>query len=189
MIAQNTSFFIINPPGGRLGPQVRGKWLFFGESAKVNELMPTIDALVESGELQGALISRKPMDEDPFPHKDHVLCIYTTDDQAEIENARRLMVEKLGLAPALWKSDAQTFADFSPEGWLKIESLILEIRKDIADESTITSDYQIRKLKEYTQKLRAVFEHAEGDRRLEMELNHLGEFLEETEALLRGLKR
>jgi hypothetical protein len=189
MVTQNPTFFIINPASGRLGPQVRGKWLFFGEIDGVNDLMTTIDALVERGELQGALISRKMPGKDLFPHKDNVLCLYTTGDQAEIENARRVMVEQLGLAPALWKSDAQTFVDFGPEGWLKLESLIIEIRKDIADESTITSDYQIRKLKEYTTKLRTALKNADGDRKLEMELNHLAQFIEETEALLRGLKK
>jgi len=189
MITQNQSFFIINPASGMLSSHVRGKWLFFGEGGKVAELIPKIDALVEGGELLGALVSRKTPGEDPFPHKGHILCVYTTDDKNDIERTRKVMVEKLGLMPVLWKSDAQTYSDFKPGGWLKLESLAVDVRNEISNKATITSDWQIEQLKRHTNKLRAVFENAKGDQKLEMELNNLGRFIEETEALLRELKK
>jgi hypothetical protein len=185
MITQNPAFFIINPASGMLSAQVRGKWLFFGEGDKVAGLIPKIDALVEGGELPGALVSRKTPGEDLFPHKDHILCVYTTGEKDDIERVRTVMVEKLGLVPVLWKSDAQTFSDFKPGGWLKLESLGTDLRKEISDRSTITSDWQIEQLRRHTRKLRTLFENAEGDQRLEMELNHLGKFIEDTEALTR----
>jgi hypothetical protein len=188
MITQNPSLFIINPASGMVSAKVRGKWLFWGEGEKLAELIPKIDALVEGGELLGALVSRKTPGKDPFPHKDHILCVYTTDAKDNIERAREVMVAKLGLVPVLWKSDAQTFSDFKPGGWLKLESLIADIRKDLSDKATITSDWQIEQLKKHTIKLRAVFENAKGDQRLEMELNHLGRFIDDTEALLRAFK-
>jgi hypothetical protein len=182
MITQNPAFFIINPASGMLSAQVRGKWLFFGEGEKVAGRIPTIDALVEGGELHGALVSRKTPGEDLFPHKDHILCIYTTGEKDNIERVRTVMVEKLGLVPVLWKSDAQTFNDFKPGGWLKLESFITDLRKEISDKSTITTDWQLDQLKRHTHKLRTLFENATGDQRLEMELNHLDRFIEDTEA-------
>ena len=189
MVTQNPSFFIINPASGRLSAHVRGKWLFFGEGGKVAELIPKIDALVEGGELLGALVSHKTPDEDLFPHKDHVLCVYTTGDKTDIERTRKVMVETLGLVPVLWKSDVQTYCDFKPGGWLKLESLTVDLRNEISNKATITSDWQIEQLKRLTKKLRAVFENAKGDQKLEMELNNLGRFIEETEALVRELKK
>lgn len=189
MITQNPSFFIINPADGMPSAQVRGKWLFFGEGEKVAGLIPALDALVEGGELLGALVSRKTPGEDPFPHKDHILCVYTTDVKADIERTRQVMVEKLGLTPVLWKSDVQTFRDFKPGGWLKLESLVVEMRKDFSDRSTTTTEWQVEQLKRHTKKLRVLFEKAEGDQRREMELNHLDRCIEDTEALLRELKK
>jgi len=189
MITQSQGFFIVNPASGMPRARVRGKWLFFGEGEKVAGLIPEIDALVEGGELLGALVSRKVPGEDAFPHKDHVLCVYTTAGKDDIERARAVMVEKLGLVPVLWKSDTQTFSDFKPGGWLRLESLIADMRKELSDRSTITSDWQIEQLKKHAKRLRAVFEKAEGERKLEMELNHLDRFIEETEAQVRALKK
>ena len=189
MITQNPSFFIVNPASGMLSKKVRGKWLFFGHGEKVAELIPAIDALVESRQLHGAMISRKTPGEDPFPHKEHILCVYTTDENDDIEKARDVMVEKLGLVPVLWKSDAQTFIDFKPGGWLKLESLIAVLRKELSNKSTINSHWQIEQLKRFTKKLATAFENAKGDQRREMELNHLGRFIEETKAQLRELKK
>ena len=189
MITESPVYFIINPASGMASGKVRGKWLFWGEGEKVAALLTRIDALVEGGELLGALISRKTPDQDPCPHKDPILCVSTTDAKDEIERAREVMVAKLGLTPVLWKSDAQTFSDFKPGGWLKLESQIAEIRKDLADKTTITSDWRIEQLKKYTTQLRAVFADATGDRKLEMKMNHLDRFIEDTEALLREKKK
>ena len=184
MITSNANFFIINPESGIQSPAARGKWLFFGEGDTVAGLVSEIDALVKSGELLGALVSRKTPGEDPYPHKDPILCVYTTDKKNDIERVRQVMIAKLGLEPVLWKSDEQTFADFKSGGWLKLESQIIDLKREFADRATITTDWHLLQLKKLTKKLRTLFETAEGDRKIEMELNHIDTFLADTESLI-----
>jgi hypothetical protein len=189
MISRNDNFYIITPAGGRPSAAVRGKWLLFGQGDRVDGLVPQIDALVADGTLLGALVSRKRPGADPFPHKDPLLAVYTTGGEEDIARVRQVMVDRLGLVPQLWKSDDRTFADFKSGGWLHLEAKIMELRREISDASTITSDWQIEQLKKATKKLQALFDKAEGDRKLEMELNHMDRFIGETEALLRSARR
>jgi hypothetical protein len=189
VISQNDNFYIITPAEGRPSAAVRGKWLLFGQGEKVAGVMPEIDALVADGTLLGALVSRKSPDVDPFPHKDPLLAVYTTGEEKDIVRVRQVMLDRLGLVPQLWKSDGQTFADFKSGGWLRLEAKITELRREISDASTTTSDWQIEQLTTATKKLQALFAKTEGARKLEMELNHIDRFIEETEALLRSARR
>jgi hypothetical protein len=189
MITESDNFYIVSPAGGRPSPAVRGKWLLFGEGEKVAGLLQQIDGLVSDGTLLGALVSRKTPGADPFPHKDHLLAVYTTGGEEDIARVRRVMVDSLGLTPQLWKSDDQTFADFKSGGWLQLEAKITELRREISDPATITTEWQVEQLKRATKKLRLLLENASGDRKLEMELNRLGCFIEETEDQLRSARR
>jgi hypothetical protein len=189
MITQNDNFYIITPADGRPSPAVRGKWLLFGQGEKVDSLVQHIDALVVDGTLLGALVSRKIPGADPYPHKDHLLAVQTAGGEEDSARVRQIMVESLGLTPQLWKSDKQTFADFKSGGWLQLEAKVTELRQEITDPATITTDWQVEQLARTTKKLRDLFERAEGDRKLEMELNHLDRFVHEAEAVLREARR
>lgn len=100
-------------------PRIAGKWLCFGPTQEMHLFRDLLHKLVEDGTLLAAKIARKDPETDPFPHKDCVICVYTTAERDEIERASRKLKE-IGLNPSAWKSEADTKADWTSQGKLKL---------------------------------------------------------------------
>jgi hypothetical protein len=92
---------------------VSGKWLCFGSKDDLQKYIPLLNKLVESGVFQAAKISRKDPAADPFPHKDCVLCVFSSDDPREKASVYAKLRE-LGLHPKIWKSNIDTLLDWQP---------------------------------------------------------------------------
>jgi len=131
MIMQNEIWIDIIPSMGT--PAVDGKWLYFGPTAELHSMVDRLNRLVEEGNLDAAKIARKLPNIDPFPDKPCVLCVFTSNDDTSKSHAKKLLKDEFGINVSTWKSDLQTFADWAPDGWLKIESEINKLRKQIKD--------------------------------------------------------
>lgn len=108
--------------------KIKGKWLVFGETAELNLFRDLINTLVEEGDLRAAKIARKDPEHDPFPYKDCVLYVFTSDDgdekQRTFERLRQIVLE-----PASWKSEQDTARDWQPDGKLRQERVVAKKRK------------------------------------------------------------
>jgi len=94
MIYKDTTWINIVPtdPGerDRRAAAVTGKWLCFGPTEELHLFPPLLEKLVQKGELRLMKIARKDPVTDPFPYKECVMCVFTSDDQDEIERGRSI---------------------------------------------------------------------------------------------------
>jgi hypothetical protein len=105
--------------------EITGKWLCFGQTKELHLYKELLNTLVEEGTLRAVNIARKDPRFDPFPHKEGVICVYTSDDEDEKLNVK-LRLTSIGLMPSIWKSEVQTRADWGPSGKLTQEAIIVQ---------------------------------------------------------------
>ena len=110
--------------------KITGKWLCYGPKDEIHLYKDLINALVEKGIFLSAKMAKKDPDTDPFPHKECVLCVFTSSDEDEKERVRNKLIE-IDLNPVMWKSDAETEKDWEKDGILKLESEIVKKKKYI----------------------------------------------------------
>jgi hypothetical protein len=109
---------------------IGGKWLIFGSKEELHLYIKLLDVLIEEGKFIAAAISSKIPKKDPFPHKDCVIVIFTSDDEEEIEKTK-WRLKQIGLNPSEWKSDEETTRDWLPGGKLRLELEIIEKKRKI----------------------------------------------------------
>jgi hypothetical protein len=103
--------------------EITGKWLCFGPMKELHLYPRLIDKLVEEGTLRKVKIARKDPSCDPFPHKECVMCIFTSSDEGE-KNSVAAILKDIGLSPVTWKSEVETQQDWLPDGKLYLEAEI-----------------------------------------------------------------
>lgn len=121
-------------PSRAPGPpsRIAGKWLCFGPTLEMHLYRDLLDTLVEEGEFPAVKIARKHPEHDPFPHKDCVVCVFTTAHEADIQRTWHRL-RNIGLQPTSWKSEAKTEEDWRPAGRLALERRVVEERRHLAD--------------------------------------------------------
>ena len=141
MIRENASWIHLLAPNHRDRiPKIAGKWLCFGPTLEMHLFRDLLDVLVSDGVFLSAKIARKDPATDPFPHKDCVICIYTSSDPSEKDRAKAKLVE-IGLKPAAWKSEQQTKADWSPGGKLEVERQLVQKKRELQN-GDATSEFK-----------------------------------------------
>jgi TIR domain len=115
----------------QVSDQISGKWLCFGPKEQLHLYSALLDKLVEEGVFKAAKLAKKDPQTDPFPHKDCVLCIFTSDNADE----KTRVYDKLrdiGLSPKPWKSNMDTLRDWEPGvGALSLERDIVRKKRGI----------------------------------------------------------
>jgi hypothetical protein len=115
----------------QVSDQISGKWLCFGSKKELHLYSALLDKLVEEGIFRAAKLAKKDPQTDPFPHKDCVLCIFTSDSADE----KTRVYDKLrdiGLRPKHWKSNLDTLLDWEPgAGELSLERDIVRKKRGI----------------------------------------------------------
>ena len=121
-MVENGRHWIAIVPSRPCASQVAaGKWLYFGERSELHSWAKKLDELIESGQLMSAKIAQKTPGVDPVPQKPCVVCVYTPKDADAKEQARQLILKEFGVELSIWKSEAQTQADWAPGGSLREE--------------------------------------------------------------------
>jgi hypothetical protein len=88
-----------------------GKWLVFAHSEAIRRLAEEIDKYIDSGEIDSAKFSRKPIK----GKVDCVMCVYCDDRDKE---RVRFILHSFGVSRQIWKYDEQTYKDWEPGGRL-----------------------------------------------------------------------
>jgi hypothetical protein len=132
LILQDQYWYNVRASSDANSEGITGKWLIFGPTEELHALLPRINELVESGALRAAKVARKLPGIDPFPDVQCVMCAYTSDDPAEKDRVRNLLVEEFRFEISIWKSDAQTRRDWDDGGWLRMRFEMTEIRRTLA---------------------------------------------------------
>lgn len=174
MIFQDQYWYDILPSSGYGMDPIDGKWLYFGDTKKLHALLDDLNTIVESGDLPAAKIARKIPGIDPFPEKQCVLCVFTSNDKTEKERIKNLLKTKLGISVKVWKSEEQTRRDWEEGGWLKVQSEISKLRRVI--ESGKVSDVQLaqKRMLELSQQLEAMMKNIDDpDRKAELDHNRI----------------
>jgi len=110
---------------------IAGKWLCFGSKEELHLYGPLLDKLVEEGVLRAAKLAKKDPRTDPFPHKECVLCVFTSDNPPEKTRVHDTLRD-IGLHPQSWKSNADTLRDWEPGvGALALERDIVRRKREI----------------------------------------------------------
>lgn len=118
---------------------IEGKWLCFGPTREMHLYRDLLHSLVEDGTFLAAKIARKDPKTDPFPHKDCVICVFTTgerEDRARVEGK----LKEIGLNPASWKSDQETRDDWTPRGKLALEAGVVQGKKHLEEQEAGADD-------------------------------------------------
>jgi len=110
---------------------VRGKWLCFGPTAELHLFPPLLEKLVQRGILRSVKIARKDPATDPFPYKECVMCVYTSDDKDEVARVKKEL-RQIGLQPSVWKSELETIKDWGLDGVLLLEKEIADRRREVS---------------------------------------------------------
>jgi len=175
LILQNGYWYDIVPTTKGKG-RIDGKWLFFDETKKLHALAEDLDRLVEAGQIRAAKIARKLPTHDPFPEKQCVLCVFTSDDPEEKETVKALLQSEFGINVTAWKSEQQTKRDWEEGGWLQLQATSNQLKRAI--ETGLVTDKQEaqQKLSELAERIRALAESVKDpQRKLELELNAIRE--------------
>jgi len=93
--------------------EISGKWLCFGSKVDLQKYIPLLDSLVESGVFKAAKLARKHPATDPFPHKECVLCVFSSDHPEEKASVYAKLCA-IGLQPKSWISNVDTLLDWQP---------------------------------------------------------------------------
>lgn len=155
---------------------ITGKWLCFGDKSFMHSLLPSLNDLVEKGEIRAAKISRKIPKYDLFPDKACVMCVFTSKDQSEKDRIKKLLKGRFGLETTIWKSEEQTLEDWKENGWLRIQAQIGELRTGIQSGQVVEKEAAYNKIIELTERLEEVFCGVhDPNRKLEIYLNRVQE--------------
>ena len=117
---------------GRWGSSggIDGKWLVFGPREELHLYQELLNKLVEEGTFKKIKIAVKDPAHDPFPHKECVMCVFTSsDDNERAEVARHL--REIDLNPVEWKSEKSTIADWRDDGKLYLQDQINKEKKKL----------------------------------------------------------
>jgi hypothetical protein len=183
MIFQDQYWYDIIPSSGYELEPIDGKWLYFDNTQKLHALLDGLNTLVESGDIPAAKIARKIPEVDPFPNKQCVLCVFTSDINSEKERIKNLLKVKLGISVNVWKSEEQTRSDWQEGGWLKVQSDILRIRRGIEAGSVTDVQLAQQRLLELTRQLEDMMKNIDDpNREAEMDLNKVLEVHKKIEA-------
>lgn len=144
MILQNKHWIkLIGADHEARARRIAGKWLCFGPTPEMHLFQDLLNVLVEDGTFLSAKIARKDPATDLFPHKDCVICVYTSAERHEIDRAAHKLKE-IGLTPSAWKSEEQTRTDWQGNGKLKLEAEIAQKKRALAiAESPAANCWQI----------------------------------------------
>lgn len=135
---------------------ITGKWLVFGPTKELHLYQDLLNKLVEEGVFKKIKITRKDPEYDPFPHKECVMCIFTSSDEDEkSEVAERL--REIDLNPSIWKSNEVTNEDWQADGKLFLESEI------VREKLKLRGDEVPKSARNKTQKL-VFISHSNKDR-------------------------
>jgi hypothetical protein len=187
MILQNDYWYDILPSSDYGKDPIDGKWLYFDETKKLHALLDDLDALVESGGIKAAKIARKIPGIDPFPEKQCVLCIFTSNNKTEKEKVKGLLKARLNISVSVWKSDEQTMRDWAKGGWLQVQSEISKIRRDIEAGKIADAQMAQKHMVELTQQLEAMMQTIDDpDRKAEIDLNRLHDMRDKAGVILSG---
>jgi hypothetical protein len=114
-----------------------GKWMCFGSKEVMHLYIDLLNTLVENGSFRSVKISKKDPKHDLFPHKECVICVFTSDDETEKAHVQKHLKE-IGLDPKEWKSDKQTHIDWSEKGKLFLEAEIIKKKKRLSTKTKTT---------------------------------------------------
>ena len=131
MILDNPFWYsiIATEPRSNQSP-IAGKWLCFGPKEELHLYRDLMNTLVEDGTFRAVKLARKDPKTDLFPHKDCVMCIFTSDEEVEIAHVQKRLKE-IGLNPVVWKSEDETHADWEVTGKLHLEAEIVRKKKQL----------------------------------------------------------
>src|SRR5688572_26763054 len=110
MIIEDPFWYNFLPPDRqhpRDASPVKGKWLCFGPTAELHLYRELMNSLVEDGTFRAVKLARKHRDTDPFPHKECVMCVFTSGEDGEIADVKKRL-KQIGLNPVVWKSEDET---------------------------------------------------------------------------------
>ena len=132
MIIKDPYWFNIIPtrPITKKNPESNniGKWMCFGSKEEIHLYLDLMNTLVEDGTFRSVKVSTKEPATDLFPHKECVMCIFTSNDEVEKDQVKKRL-RQIGLDPKVWKSDNQTKVDWTTNGKLFQEAEITKKKK------------------------------------------------------------
>lgn len=165
--------------------EIGGKWLYFDQTEKLHSLLEDLNAIVEAGGIRSAKVARKLPNVDPFPEKQCVLCVFTSNDKEEKDRVKSLLKAQLGISVSVWKSEEQTRRDWEEGGWLQIQAEISKIRRNIETGKIADVQWAQRRMLELTQQLEGLMKAIDDpNRKAEIDLNRIHKVRRETEASL-----